>query len=91
MDDAVAQFFVMVGSLCDDARLAGLEVEVTLEDGTVVDGVPAAPAEAARSREQLDETGYRRNIVIGEVQVHLPAVRRVTVGRPGPLDPRHVP
>lgn len=82
MNDAQAQFFVMLGTLVDDARLAHLALELMLEDGTVVFGVPESPASPAQGDNALDDTGYRREVVLDGVRVHLPEVRAVSLARP---------
>lgn len=82
MNDAQAQFFVMLGSLVDDARLAHFALELTLNDGKIVFGVPESPASPAQAGNAIDDTGYRREVVLDGVTVHMPDVRAVSLARP---------
>ena len=83
MDDHTAQFYVMVGAVCDQAALAQLTVCFALDDGSVVKGIPASPA-PAHADEELDHTGYRCDIIVGGAPIQLPAVREVAFARPTP-------
>lgn len=83
MDDHTAQFYVMVGAICDQARLGQIAVRFALDDGSVVEGIPASPSPAPADAE-LDQTGYRCDISVGTTPIHLPAVREVAFARPTP-------
>jgi hypothetical protein len=74
-------FFIMVGRLLDDARLGRLEVRLVMRDGTALDGVPDEWASRADG-EELDDTGYVREVAIGGVRVDLAEVRQATVVHP---------
>ncbi len=83
MDDVTAQFFVMLGDICDDARLGHLPVRLTLADGTVIEGIPdSARQPSPGDAGPLDDTGVRTMVVIDGVRVALPEVSEVSVVRP---------
>jgi hypothetical protein len=81
VEDTEAQFFVTVGRLCADARLAGLTVCLRL-DGHEFVGVPAPPPET-EGGDQLDTTGYADAVWVGGVEVRLSDVVEASVRRPG--------
>jgi hypothetical protein len=83
VDDSVAQFFVTVGRLCADARLAGLTVCVAVADGRQFAGVPDPPPET-EAADQLDTTGYADAVRVGGVEIRLSDVVEASVRRPGP-------
>jgi hypothetical protein len=83
VDDNTAQFFVSVGRLCADARLAGLIVCLTVDGGRQFVGVPEPPAET-EAGDELDTTGYVDAITIGGMEVRLSDVVSVTMRRPDP-------
>jgi hypothetical protein len=76
-------FFVMVGQLLDDAMIGGLEVRLTLTDGSVVEGVPVTPASDPASTDELDGTGYPHSIDLAGTRVELDAVRQAMISYPG--------
>jgi len=82
VDDSVAQFFVSVGKLCADARLAGLTVCLRVVGGREFVGLPEPPPETERDHE-LDTTGYADAISVGGVMVALSDVVEASVRRPG--------
>ena len=82
VDDSEAQFFVSVGKLCADARLAGLSVSLTLAGGDRVAGVPEPPVET-EAGDELDATGYVDAVTVGGVTVRLSDVVEASVRRPG--------
>jgi hypothetical protein len=79
--DNVAQFFVSVGRLCADARLAGLTVALTVDGGREFVGVPEPPPETEDS-DQLDTTGYADAVTVGGIEVRLSDVVAATLRRP---------
>ncbi|CAA9478212.1 MAG: hypothetical protein AVDCRST_MAG85-489 [uncultured Solirubrobacteraceae bacterium] len=81
MDDTTAQFFVMLGSVCDNARLADIPVTVRLADGREISGIPQAPASPALGDDELDNTGYRDELVLDEIRVKTADVRQLTLAR----------
>jgi hypothetical protein len=82
VDDSVAQFFVSVGKLCADARLAGLTVCLRVADGREFVGVPEPPLET-EADDELDTTGYADAVSVGGVRVPLSDVVEASVRRPG--------
>jgi hypothetical protein len=82
VDDSVAQFFVSVGRLCADARLAGLTVCLQMVDGRQVVGVPEPPPET-EAADELDTTGYADAVSVDGVNVRLSDVVEASVRRPG--------
>jgi hypothetical protein len=82
VDDSVAQFFVSVGRLCADARLAGLTVCLTLVGGQQFVGVPDPPPET-EAGDELDTTGYADAVTVGGIEVRLSDVVEASVRRPG--------
>jgi hypothetical protein len=82
VDDSEAQFFVAVGKLCADARLAGLSVCLSVVGRRTFVGVPAPPPET-EGGDQLDSTGYADAIWVSDVEVRLSDVVEASVRRPG--------
>jgi hypothetical protein len=87
VDDNEAQFFVSVGKLCADARLAGLSVCLTLVGGARVEGVPEPPAET-EAGDELDTTGYADAVTVGGDTVRLSDVVEASLRRPGEAEPQ---
>jgi hypothetical protein len=81
VDDRVAQFFVSVGKLCADARLAGLTVCLTVVGGHQFVGVPEPPPET-EADDELDTTGYADAVSVNGVKVRLSDVVEASVRRP---------
>jgi hypothetical protein len=81
VDDNVAQFFVSVGRLCADARLAGLTVCLTVDGGREFVGVPEPPPES-EDTDELDSTGYADAVTVGGIEVQLSDVVAATLRRP---------
>jgi hypothetical protein len=76
MRDEEAQFFVAVADLCTAASVAAMTVEILLESGRHVAGVPAPVPAAGRAGEELDDSGYTRTLFIDGTAVDLGDVRR---------------
>ena len=81
VDDSNAQFFVTVGNICADARLAGLTVRLSLDTGEQVTGVPEPPPETEGS-DELDNTGYADVVPFDGIAVPLSEVVEVSLRRP---------
>jgi hypothetical protein len=81
VDDNVAQFFVSVGRLCTDARLAGFTVCLRVKGGEEWIGVPEPPPET-EADDQLDQTGYGDVVTVAGVQVRLSDVTAASIRRP---------
>jgi hypothetical protein len=82
MDESTGHFLVMVGDVCLNARLASLPVEITLRDGTVVAGIPN-PREAEQTDGvEVDDTGFARELAIGDQIVPLDAVVEMRIVSP---------
>ena len=77
-----AQFFVTVGGICDDARLAHLRVTIETTDGQVLSGVPESPASSFEETPEVDHTGLPPVLVVGGTTVDLESVARVVLERP---------
>jgi hypothetical protein len=86
VDDNVAQFFVSVGKLCSDARLAGLTVCLRVQDGEEWIGVPEPPPET-EADDELDQTGYGDAVTVAGVEVRLSDVTEASIRRPGDARP----
>jgi hypothetical protein len=86
VDDSVSQFFVSVGRLCTDARLAGLTVCLRAQDGGEWIGVPEPPPET-EAEDELDQTGYRDVVSVDGVEVRLSDVIEASIRRPEPARP----
>lgn len=82
MHDETAHFLVMVGDACDGARLAGLPVEVTTRDGRRLCGVPS-PREASTPWQEVDDTGFENELILGGAAVALDQVVELRLRRPG--------
>jgi hypothetical protein len=81
VDDRAAQFFVSVGRLCGDARVAELVVRLTLTSGEEVVGVPAPPRETDGT-DELDGTGYADALTVDGVTVALAEVVEASIAHP---------
>ena len=55
---------------------------VELDDGSTVEGVPYGRADAEDHGEELDHSGTRRELEIGDTVVETARVRRYCVTRP---------
>ncbi len=83
MDERVAHFFVCVGRMCGDARVARLTVSLTLASGEQVVGVPELPRET-EGADELDTTGYADAVTVDGVTVPLSDVVEARIRRPTP-------
>ena len=81
MDERVSQFFLSVGRLCDDARIAGLTVRVRLAEGEELEGVPAPPRHT-EGADELDAIGYADSVTVGGVDIALSDVVEASVVHP---------
>ena len=85
MDTAAEHYFVIVGELCENARLARLPVEVRTRDGRWVRGVPyTRPAGPSTSAEELDHTGFAHDLLVGTETVALSSIVEISVASPSP-------
>ncbi len=80
--DRLNEFYVMLGSCLDAARLARLEVELEFDDGTRTRDIPVESALAAPNEPELDHTGACTRMTLGGTSVELARVRRYAVERP---------
>ena len=81
MDERASQFFLSVGTLCGDARIARLTVRLTLITGEELVGVPEPPPETEGDGE-LDTIGYADALTVGGVAVALSDVVEASVSHP---------
>ena len=81
IEDRRAQFLMAVVDGCLGAALAGLEVDVGIDNGAMVSGRPSAPLPADEI-EGLDDIGYCRIVQIGGRDVDLRAVVSITIHAP---------
>jgi hypothetical protein len=81
MDDRQAYFLIIVGGVCNDARLAGFDVELVTDDDRRVRGVPAT-AQRIDGEPELDDTGMPRELHVGDVAVQLETVTEIRLHRP---------
>jgi hypothetical protein len=81
MDERASQFFLSVGRLCGDARIARLTVRLRLLTGEEVVGVPEPPPETEGEGE-LDTIGYADAVTVDGVAVTLSDVVEATVAHP---------
>ena len=81
MDERASQFFLSVGRLCDDARIAGLTVRVWLAGGEELAGVPGPPL-PTEGADELDAIGYADAVTIGGVDIALSDVVEASVVHP---------
>jgi hypothetical protein len=72
----------MRGQLLDGARIGGVFVRLTLRDGSVVEGIPLAPASDPARDDQLDDNGVVRRIECTRARVDLAGVREATIVHP---------
>jgi hypothetical protein len=79
MDDRSAHFLTLVGRVCESARLAELPVALVLEDGQRLEGQPR-PVEAD-GKQEVDDTGYADEVIIGDHRVRLAEVVELHVRR----------
>ena len=79
MDDRTAQFYVIVGTICDDARVANMAVRVLLRDGRDVVGVPGTATTGGTSGDELDDTGVRRVISVDSHVIRLEDITEISL------------
>ena len=86
MLDAVRDhFFVMVGDVCENARVARLPVEALTRDGHRAVGVPQPqPAEEAEPGHEVDQTGFARELRIGDEVIALDSIVELRISLPRP-------
>jgi hypothetical protein len=82
VDERVSQFFLSVGRMCADARIAELTVRLTLASGEEIAGVPEPPPET-EGEEELDGIGYADCVTVDGIAVVLSDVVEASVGHPG--------
>jgi hypothetical protein len=82
MDERASQFFLSVGRLCADARIAGLTVRLTLANGDEIAGIPEPPPETEGEGE-LDTIGYADAVTVDTTVVALSDVVEASVTHPG--------
>ena len=75
-------YIVLVGDVCDAARLAKLPVRVTTRAGQSVLGVPETALARQGEPGEIDDTGYLNRLVIGGVTVALDQVVEVRLAAP---------
>ena len=80
--DTDNQFLVMLGTCYENARLSGAWLRVELDDGTTVEGIPAATAEPTPGDAEVDHTGVRSELLLGSTSVPAARVAAYTVVRP---------
>jgi hypothetical protein len=81
VDDRQAQFFISVASLCSQAHLARLVVDVVLESGAFLSGVPEPPPEVHGPAE-LDHTGHSDAFAVDGVLLPMSELVEVRLHRP---------
>lgn len=78
-------FFSVLGLAVEAARLGRLQVRFELTDGSSVAGVPAESALVSEAGDvELDHSGARADVTLGETVVMLERVRWFAVERPQP-------
>jgi hypothetical protein len=82
MDERASQFFLSVGRLCADARIAGLTVRLRLANGDEIAGIPEPPPETEGEGE-LDTIGYADAVTVDTTVVALSDVVEASVTHPG--------
>ena len=80
--ERVEHFFVMLGQLLDGALIGGVVVRLTLSDGSVVEGIPLAPASDLTRDDELDDSGVVRCIELSSASVDLADVRQAAIVHP---------
>ena len=81
-EERVEHLFVMLGQLLDGAVIGGVFVRLTLSDGSMVAGIPLAPASDAARDNELDDTGVVRWIELSSARVDLADVRQAAIVHP---------
>jgi hypothetical protein len=84
MSNVHDHYLVIVGDVCNAARLAGLQVRVMTRDGRSVIGVPEAEEAPSDSPREVDDTGYTNDLVVGGARVALDQVAEVRLAAPKP-------
>jgi len=80
--ERVEHFFVMLGQLLDGALIGRLFVRLTLSDGSVVEGIPLAPATDATRDDELDDSGVVHYTKLSSASVDLAHVRQAAIVHP---------
>jgi hypothetical protein len=74
-------YFVMVGEVCEAARLARLAVRIKTRDGRSVLGIPE-PMPALAQEYELDDTGFQNRILVDGIPLQLSEVVEVRLLAP---------
>jgi hypothetical protein len=74
-------YFVMVGEVCEAARLARLPVRIKTRDGRSVLGIPE-PMSAYAGEFELDDTGFQNRILVDGIPLQLSEVVEVRLPAP---------
>lgn len=82
MDDRLAQFYILVGTACSDARMGGFAVELTMADGERHAGVPDARPASDWSGEEVEDTGWQQAISVAGTGLRMQDVRAIRVSCP---------
>ncbi len=78
-------FFSVLGVAVEAARLGQLCIRVELEDGTTVQAVPtASPYSERENVTEVDDSGVREDLELGDTVVMTRRVVGFTVDRPEP-------
>jgi hypothetical protein len=76
-------FFVMIGDICANARLAGLPVVAVTGEGRRVWGIPRPrTVGSSPDPQEVEGTGFARDLVIGDETVALDAVVELRIRLP---------
>ena len=82
-EDRDHHFIGLLGSAVEAARIGALCVRVELDDGSSFEGVPEDTVLVQGEHEsEIDESGVRADLVLGNTLVMLRQVRRFSVDRP---------
>jgi hypothetical protein len=81
VDDRRAHFLTMLGDACAAADLANMRVELILNDGSSIGGVPS-PRAGRNPRHPVAETGYANRLLVGSETVCLEDIARFAISSP---------
>jgi hypothetical protein len=81
VDDRRAHFLTMLGDACAAAEVANMRVELILNDGSSIGGIPA-PRVGRDPRHPVAETGYENRLLVGGETVCLEDIARFAISSP---------
>lgn len=82
MNIETEHFLILVGQVCDQARMAKLAVEVRTREGRSYTGVPAPRRARPGDPREVDDTGFTNELEVDGEMVRLDEVLEICLRMP---------